>query len=102
MAKKILNFVIIVFLASGVIAGGDDRDKGPVESLDSISPVIDKKVVGKHNAETLVLTDPAKQTIPDIIESAGRAVYETCEDTFASSDIWVKYTCVFALGLLAL
>jgi hypothetical protein len=33
-----LNFVVAVTLATGVMAGGDDRDQGPVESLEVVIP----------------------------------------------------------------
>ncbi|CAB5504855.1 hypothetical protein THERMOT_2041 [Bathymodiolus thermophilus thioautotrophic gill symbiont] len=38
MMKYTLNFVVAITLATGVMAGGDDRDKGPVESLEVIIP----------------------------------------------------------------
>lgn len=94
MIKTTLSFIATVLLTTLVFAGGDDRDKGPVESLDSFTPLSEKMVVGDQKAKSL--------TIPEAIESAAGAVYETCEDTFASDSVWIKYTCVVALGLLAL
>ncbi|CAB9539887.1 hypothetical protein [uncultured Gammaproteobacteria bacterium] len=38
MMKHTLNFVVAVTLATGVMAGGDDRDQGPVESLEVVIP----------------------------------------------------------------
>ncbi|NYT27099.1 MAG: hypothetical protein H0A76_03905 [Candidatus Thiodubiliella endoseptemdiera] len=35
MMKNRLTFVVAMTLAMGVIAGGDDRDMGPIESLES-------------------------------------------------------------------
>ncbi|KAA0442584.1 MAG: hypothetical protein FXV79_03560 [Candidatus Thioglobus sp.] len=38
MIKNGLTFVIAITLTMGVFAGGDDRDKGPVESLEVMAP----------------------------------------------------------------
>ncbi|VVH66463.1 hypothetical protein BSPLISOX_619 [uncultured Gammaproteobacteria bacterium] len=37
MMKKLLMSIGVLALSASVIAGGDDRDRGPVESLDAIA-----------------------------------------------------------------
>jgi hypothetical protein len=37
MMKKLLMSIWVLALSASVIAGGDDRDRGPVESLDAIA-----------------------------------------------------------------
>jgi hypothetical protein len=46
MMKKLLMSIGVLALSASVIAGGDDRDRGPVESLDAIaSPTPDKPIL---------------------------------------------------------
>ncbi len=67
MMKNRLTFVAAMTLAMGVIAGGDDRDMGPIESLESLeamtpmtpmTPVApsSEASVGNQPTETLKLT----------------------------------------------
>ncbi len=63
MMKSTLNFVAVFALTTNVMAGGDDRDMGPVESFDSLAPVAEQIVVGDQNANTMTLTDPADAAI---------------------------------------
>ncbi|SMM99909.1 hypothetical protein SPONL_977 [uncultured Candidatus Thioglobus sp.] len=44
MIKSTLSFVAAFTLAASVMAGGDDRDTGPVESLDSLAPNAERSV----------------------------------------------------------
>jgi hypothetical protein len=61
MIKNLLSIAATFFVAINVMAGGDDRDEGPVESLDEvievIEPVTDKVVVGELEAQTMTLTN---------------------------------------------
>ncbi|BBB24125.1 conserved hypothetical protein [Isorropodon fossajaponicum endosymbiont JTNG4] len=55
MINKTLGLVITFALVGSVMAGGDDRDMGPVE------PIFDKVVVkSEHNIDTMTLTDTSK------------------------------------------
>lgn len=57
--KNQLTFIAAITLTMGVIAGGDDRDRGPVESLEAIAPN-SETAVGNQNPETLKLTVAGK------------------------------------------
>ena len=60
MIKNTLSFVAAFTLATSVMAGGDDRDMGPVESFDEIAPIADQTVVGNQDPQELILgTTPA-------------------------------------------
>ncbi len=87
MTKKILNFLAIFALITGVIAGGDDRDKGPVESLDALSPAADQAVVGDKDAKNMTLTDTSKKVIGHT--TSGTPVtaeaHKACEDRLGLS-----------------
>ncbi len=59
--KNRLTFVAVMTLAMGVIAGGDDRDMGPIESLEAMTPMTpvapsSEASVGNQPTETLKLT----------------------------------------------
>ncbi|HCJ77928.1 MAG TPA: hypothetical protein DHV75_03050, partial [Gammaproteobacteria bacterium] len=60
--KNTLSFVAAFALATSVMAGGDDRDVGPVESFDEIAPiaepVADQTVVGNQDPQELILGTP--------------------------------------------
>ncbi len=36
MTNQLIKFLCVLLLATNVVAGGDDRDSGPVESLDEV------------------------------------------------------------------
>ena len=55
MKTKII--ILSAFLASSVFAGGDDRDRGPVESLEVLVPVADQVVSGDQGAQSMKLID---------------------------------------------
>lgn len=55
MTKNILTLITALTLTTGVIAGGDDRDTAPVESLETMAPDSEASV-GNQPAETLKLT----------------------------------------------
>ncbi len=59
MKKLLVSIGVLTLSASVVIAGGDDRDTGPVESLDAMAPpseqVLDNQVPAQA-PETMKLT----------------------------------------------
>ena len=59
MVKNIVTFSAIMTLTMGVIAGGDDRDVAPTESLEAMAPS-SKTSVGNQPAKTLKLTVAGK------------------------------------------
>jgi hypothetical protein len=62
------------------MAGGNDRDVGPVESIDEIAPIADKTVVGNQDPQELVLgTTPAGIPVTKIAHIA-------CKDKLGLSD----------------
>ncbi len=56
------------FVIFNVVAGGDDRDEGPVESLDSVQPVTDKVVVGELEAQAMTLTSAEDEALARELE----------------------------------
>jgi hypothetical protein len=82
--KNTLSFVAAFALATSVMAGGDDRDVGPVESFDEIAPiaepVADQTVVGNQDPQELVLgTTPAGIPVTKVAHIA-------CKDKLGLSD----------------
>lgn len=101
MFKSALTFTATILLTTTIIAGGDDRDRGPVESLDA--PITEKRVIGDRANDTTSLGAYNKPlNIPQEIESAAKKAYESCEDNFESDSVLVKYACIVAVGLLAI
>jgi hypothetical protein len=88
MMKSTLSFVAVFALTTSVMAGGDDRDMGPVESFDSLAPVAEQIVVGDQNANTMTLTDPADMAIGTTtsgsVVTAG--AHEKCKVTLGLSE----------------
>lgn len=112
-------------------AGGDDRDKGPVETLDNIkksAPVTSKKVSTKvkeeakpmamkpASKESKVLDSASKKavdavkatkvkkvsTTPEIIKNTPlEKIYETCEDIYDGESGVLRYTCAIILTTFA-
>jgi hypothetical protein len=82
--KNTLSFVAAFALATSVMAGGDDRDVGPVESFDEIAPIAepiaDQTVVGNQDPQELVLG-----TTPTGIEVT-KAAHVACKDRLGLSD----------------
>ena len=82
--KNTLSFVAAFALATSVMAGGDDRDMGPVESFDEIAPiaepVADQTVVGNQDPQELVLG-----TTPTGI-AVTKAAHVACKDRLGLSD----------------
>ena len=82
--KNTLSFVAAFALATSVMAGGDDRDVGPVESFDEIAPiaepVADQTVVGNQDPKELVLG-----TTPTGI-AVTKAAHVACKDKLGLSD----------------
>ena len=84
MIKNTLSFVAAFALATSVMAGGDDRDMGPVESFDEIAPiaepVADQTVVGNQDPQELILgTTPAGIPVTKLAHIA-------CKDKLGLSD----------------
>jgi hypothetical protein len=78
--KNTLSFVAAFALATSVMAGGDDRDVGPVESFDEIAPIADQTVVGNQDPQELVLgTTPAGIPVTKVAHIA-------CKDKLGLSD----------------
>jgi len=86
--KSTLSFVATFALITNVMAGGDDRDMGPVESFDSLAPVAEQIVVGDQNANTMTLTDPANATIGTTTSGTAitTAAHESCKVTLDLSE----------------
>jgi hypothetical protein len=82
--KNTLSFVAAFALATSVMAGGDDRDVGPVESFDEIAPIAepiaDQTVVGNQDPQELVLG-----TTPTGI-AVTKAAHVACKDKLGLSD----------------
>lgn len=55
MMKKTLTFVATMALTTTLIAGGDDRDLGPVEALDSMQPIAEKTVITEQTPLSRVI-----------------------------------------------
>ena len=80
MIKNTLSFVAAFALATSVMAGGDDRDMGPVESFDEIAPIADQMVVGNQDPQELILgTTPAGIPVTKVAHIA-------CKDKLGLSD----------------
>ncbi|MDC9727165.1 MAG: hypothetical protein PSN35_04960 [Candidatus Thioglobus sp.] len=85
--NKTLTFAAAITLTTGLIAGGDDRDMGPVEALDSMQPVAEKTVITEQAPDTMTLSDTSKvigQTPSGfaVTESA----HQACQATLGLSD----------------
>ena len=87
MMKNTLSFVAAFTLASSVMAGGDDRDLGPVESLDEMMPTADQVVVGNQDPQEMTLTDTSKVigTTPAGVPVT-KAAHIACKDRLNLSD----------------
>ena len=80
MIKNTLSFVAAFALATSVMAGGDDRDMGPVESFDEIAPTADQTVVGNQDPQELILgTTPSGIPVTKLAHIA-------CKDKLGLSD----------------
>jgi hypothetical protein len=80
MIKNTLSFVAAFALATSVMAGGDDRDMGPVESFDEIAPIADQTVVGNQDPQELILgTTPFGIPVTKVAHIA-------CKDKLGLSD----------------
>jgi len=78
--KSTLSFVAAFALATSVMAGGDDRDLGPVESFDEMAPTADQTVVGNQDPQELVLgTTPSGAVVT-------KAAHVACKDRLGLSD----------------
>ena len=88
MMKNILSIMAVFALTTNVMAGGDDRDMGPVESFDSLAPVAEQIVVGDQNANTMTLTNPADAVIGTTTSGSviTTAVHDKCKVTLDLSE----------------
>jgi hypothetical protein len=88
MMKNTLSFIVAFALMANVVAGGDDRDMGPVESFDSLVPVAEQIVVGNQNANTMTLTNPADATIGTTTSGTiiTTAAHESCKASLDLSE----------------
>ena len=88
MIKNILSIMAVFALTTNVMAGGDDRDMGPVESFDSLAPVAEQIVVGDQNANTMTLTNPADAVIGTTTSGSviTTAVHDKCKATLDLSE----------------
>lgn len=77
MIKNILISMGVLILSASVIAGGDDRDKGPVESLDAMKPITEQSV-GNQALEKMKLT-VGSQSVPV-------AAHIICQDKLGLSE----------------
>ncbi|MBE8190074.1 MAG: hypothetical protein HAW58_04320 [Candidatus Thioglobus sp.] len=84
MKTKII--ILTAFLATNVLAGGDDRDRGPVESLDRFAPAADQIVPGNRNAHKMQLSEGEEiigHTKNGVAVTA--AAHEVCKNKLALS-----------------
>ena len=80
MMKNTLSFVAAFAIATSVMAGGDDRDLGPVESLDEMAPIVDQVVIGNQDPQELILgTTPSGVPVTEVAHIA-------CKDRLGLSD----------------
>ena len=80
MMKNTLSFVAAFAIATSVMAGGDDRDLGPVESLDEMAPIVDQVVIGNQDPQELILgTTPSGIPVTEVAHIA-------CKDRLGLSD----------------
>ena len=88
MMKNILSVMAVFSLTTNVMAGGDDRDMGPVESFDSLAPVAEQIVVGDQNANTMTLTNPADAVIGTTTSGSviTTAAHDKCKVTLDLSE----------------
>ena len=87
MMKNTLSFVAAMALTTSIIAGGDDRDMGPVEAFDSMQPIAEKTVITEQAPDTMTLSDTSKvigQTPSGF--TVTQAAHETCQVTLGLSD----------------
>ncbi len=84
MTIKTLTFVAAITLATSIIAGGDDRDMGPVESFDSMQPVTEKTVITEQAPDTMTLSKVIGKT-PSGVAVTQRA-HQACQAKLGLSD----------------
>ena len=117
MMKNILSFVAVFALTANVVAGGDDRDLGPIEAFDTlyacskpglytkeecekmggkwelvINPIAEQIVVGDQNANTMTLTNPADAVIGTTTSGSviTTAAHDKCKVTLDLSEYNVE------------
>lgn len=97
---KKIAFIIMFALVGSIFAGGDDRDKGPVESLDAIAPVVDQKMIKANEMDGMVLTDTSKKVIGRTTSGkpVTNAAHKSCKDKLDLSDYNIK---IFKIALAA-
>jgi hypothetical protein len=123
MTIKTLTFVAAITLATSIIAGGDDRDLGPVEPLDamytcseagyynkeeclkaggswglgSMQPVTEKTVITEQAPDTMTLSKVIGKT-PSGVAVTQRA-HQACQDKLGLSDSNIaRFKAALAVG----
>lgn len=74
MTKNILSFAIVLGLTTSVIAGGDDRDLGPVESLETVFPM---RTAPVNTVAPIPLSKPLPMPLPISVKSVKSAPLKT-------------------------
>ncbi len=82
--NKTLTFTTAITLTTVLIAGGDDRDMGPVESFDSMQPVAEKTVITEQTPDSMTLSKVIGQTPTGV--PVTRAAHVACKDRLNLSD----------------
>ncbi len=116
--KNTLTFVAAIALTTSAIAGGDDRDLGPVEALDSVVvpvvvPVAGKIAITDQALDAMKLGNIPKVETPKVSDTdkvigqtpSGFAVtqsaHEACQATLSlSDDNIVRFKNALAGGVL--
>ncbi|MCH9645821.1 MAG: hypothetical protein K0U08_04175 [Proteobacteria bacterium] len=84
MMNKTLTFAAAITLTTVLIAGGDDRDMGPVESFDSMQPIAEKTVITEQTPESMKLSKVIGQTPSGFAVTQG--AHQACQTTLGLSD----------------
>lgn len=84
---SILSAILTTFLVNATFAGGDDRDRGPTESLDSIAPVNKRVVIDGKDAKNMMLIDEKTKQV--VRTPSGSPItlkaHESCKNKLALS-----------------
>ena len=99
MMNKTLTFAAAITLTTALIAGGDNRDMGPVESFDSMQPVAEKTVITEQTPESMKLSKVIGQTPSGFAVTQG--AHSACQATLGlSNDNIARFEDALAGGFL--
>ncbi|WP_144418596.1 hypothetical protein [Candidatus Thioglobus autotrophicus] len=99
MMNKTLTFAAAITLTTALIAGGDDRDMGPVESFDSMQPVAEKTVITEQTPGSMKLSKVIGQTPSGFAVTQG--AHAACQVTLdLSADNIARFEDALAGGFL--